>query len=655
MFRPERMSSISIICLRRDVDFALESLDRFGNFHIDETEKPTASKDYDELIQRTAESHAKVDGMIRQLKTEKSGALDIFREAKPAITEISSESWMSLAKTVIEETSRLKTEMDKLSTSLKRLEEKISMLQRIRDMLSTLESIGADLEAFRNMRFIYVAVASVPRKNLPELDVALAPLPVMFHHSLLVRGVEFVFLAMPAKHKDEVEKILKMHHAEVFKVPEGMPQSLSHAQEDVERQLRENLQEERTTVALIDEFGAQNKNKLLSLIETAQNILALLQAKRKFLQTERLVTIKGYAPQRQMRKLKEILNAELEGNVLVLENIVAAAEDPPTVFHNPLFVKPFEELTKLYGLPHYDELDPTPIIAVSFPLVFGFMFGDLGHGLILLAGGLMLAMLIKGQNGLKNLCWILAACGAGAIFAGLLFGEFFGVQIFASVLPNPFDNVLEILLFSLAVGMVQIMIGLVLEFINFAIKRNFLDAILTSLPKMAFYTGSIYLISICQLDFAAWFRGPILLSIVPFVFFIFGKPLLLRNSSLSGEHEPFGIRFFESGDLVIRLLSNTMSYTRILALLMAHYALILVTYDVAGLVSSSGVGGTVLAGVILVVGNLFVIGFEGLIVFIHSLRLHFYEWFSKFYQGTGTKFVPFRQSRLYTELVFTMK
>jgi len=655
MFRPERMTSVSIICLRREADNALETLDQFGTFHIDQTETTATSNEFDELIQRTTESHSKIDSVIHQLPPEKPGALDIFREIKTDKTQITAENWGSLAEKLSGEADRLKSDFDGLSNSLKVLEERASSLQHNKAILSTLENIGADLAAFKEMHLIYITVASVPRKNLPELDLALAPLPVMFHHCLLVKSVEFVCLAMPVKHKSEVERILKMHHAEIFTVPEGMPLSLLQAQEEVERQIIENMKEKAKIEAFIGEFERHNRNKLLSLRETAQNILVLLQAKRRFLQTERLVTIKGYAPQKQLSKLEALLREQLEGNMLVLENKIAVAEDPPTVFQNPRFVKPFEELTKLYGLPHYDELDPTPIIAVSFPLLFGFMFGDFGHGLILLAGGLTLAMLIKSEGGLKNLCWILAACGAGAVFAGLLFGEAFGSHIFASVMPNPFDDVIEVLIFSLAIGMVQIMIGIALELVNYAIKRNFLDALLTSLPKMAFYGGSIYLIAVYQLDFAAWFSGPILFALVPFIFLIFAKPLVLRFSSLSAEHEPFAIRLFESGDLVTRLLSNTISYTRILALLMAHYALILVTYEIAGLVVSSGVGGVVLAGVIVVGGNLFVLGFEGLIVFIHSLRLHFYEWFSKFYQGTGTEFIPFKQSRVYTKLVLTRK
>jgi len=106
---------------------------------------------------------------------------------------------------------------------------------------------------------------------------------------------------------------------------------------------------------------------------------------------------------------------------------------------------------------------------------------------------------------------------------------------------------------------------------------------------------------------------------------------------------------------VTRLLSNTISYTRILALLMAHWALLLATYTVAGLIGTASFLALVLSGIIIVGGNIFVMALEGLIVFIHTLRLHFYEWFSKFYQDTGTEFKPFKQNFVYTDVVFKGK
>ena len=103
------------------------------------------------------------------------------------------------------------------------------------------------------------------------------------------------------------------------------------------------------------------------------------------------------------------------------------------------------------------------------------------------------------------------------------------------------------------------------------------------------------------------------------------------------------------------MLSNSISYTRILALLMAHWALILVTYTIAGMVGNASIPALVLSGIIILGGNLFVIALEGLIVFIHTLRLHFYEWFTKFYHDSGTEFSPFKQNFVYTEVAFKGK
>jgi V/A-type H+-transporting ATPase subunit I len=203
---------------------------------------------------------------------------------------------------------------------------------------------------------------------------------------------------------------------------------------------------------------------------------------------------------------------------------------------------------------------------------------------------------------------------------------------------------------------------LVLEMVNFVLKGELTDVLLTSIPKIAFYVGSVYLIATYQLNFGAWFTGPILFALVPFFILVIGKPAVyaVLRFSLRAVQSPkvlvsFSERLFESGDLVTRLLSNTMSYTRILALLMAHWAFILVTYNIAGLIGSSSVFALILSGLVIVVGNLFVIALEGLIVFIHTMRLHFYEWFSKFYGGNGTPFTPFKQNFIYTEVALSKK
>ena len=262
--------------------------------------------------------------------------------------------------------------------------------------------------------------------------------------------------------------------------------------------------------------------------ETSENILTLLQAERKILQSGRLATVKGFVPQKKVQELSEKVTEMLDGKVLVLENEVAETEDPPTMISNNRFVRPFEELTKLYGLPHYEELDPTPVIAITFPILFGLMFGDLGHGLVLLIGGLTIGKLIKGNQGIKNVCYIMAACGIAACVTGVLFGEFFGAKLpWGPLWFSPFENVFTFLIFTLIVGIVQIISGIVFEMVNFAFKHNYADALLTSLPKIAFFFGGVYLIAVYQLNFGAWLSGPILLAIMPFIILVVGKPAYL--------------------------------------------------------------------------------------------------------------------------------
>ncbi len=442
-----------------------------------------------------------------------------------------------------------------------------------------------------------------------------------------------------------------------------MPHDVTEAIKEVDKQLKEKSDKEKILYDSLKKIGEENKENLASLKETSENILTLLQAERKILKSGRLATVKGFVPQKKVQELSEKVTKMLDGKALVLENEVAETVDPPTMISNNRFVRPFEELTKLYGLPHYKELDPTPVIAMTFPILFGLMFGDLGHGLVLLIGGLTIGKLIKVNQGIKNVCYIMAACGIAACVTGVLFGEFFGAKLpWGPLWFSPFENVFTFLIFALIVGIVQIISGIVLEGVNFALKHNLADALLTSLPKIGFFLGGVYLIAVYQLNFGVWFSGPILAAIIPFIILIVGKPAYLAvakpKKHAGGEHAEMDTvsgRLFEGGDLVTRLLSNTISYSRILALLMAHWALMLVTYTIAGLVGTASILTLILSGIIIVGGNIFVLALEGLIVFIHTLRLHFYEWFSKFYQGTGSEFSPFKQKFIHTDLILKRK
>ncbi len=661
MLRPQRMTSVSVICLARDLDNALEGLNRFGEFHVEEQMETANAAENSQALLQAEENVTKVSDLIRQLGIEKPSLTDLFRNELPAKTQISSENWGSLAEEAYREIFALKSKVDDLNASLSALKDQTDELGYSQSVLATLATLGADLEAMEELRLIRIEIGTASKKCLPDIQKSLGRFPLILHYCYLSKSRSFFCTAFPSKYATDVQKTLRNCNVELFKVPEGLPHNVTLALKEVKGKLRENDSKRKELELALKELAAQNGQRLLSLREITQNTLGLLQAKQKSLQLGRLATIRGFIPKTQVAVLRQHVESSLSGATLIVENEVPKAADPPTRFSNSRFVKPFEEITKLYGLPHYDELDPTPFIAISFPLIFGLMFGDVGHGLLLLVGGLTLGFLVKNSQSIRNFCWIFAACGVGAIIAGMLFGEFFGVRLFPPLWFSPFDNILGFLIFSLFVGIIQIESGLFLELANFWIKRDYSDVVLTSIPKIVFYAGAVYLIAAYQLNFAKWAAGPILLPLVPFLVLVFGKVVASRFWSLSPDagqapkrKDSLVERLFESGDLVIRLLSNTVSYTRILALLMAHWALILVTYTIAGLISSS-IWGMVLGGVVIVFGNLFVLALEGLIVFIHSLRLHFYEWFSKFYLGTGTPFLPFQQKFRHTQIVLRKK
>ena len=661
------MTSASIICVRKDVESVLEALSSFGEFHIEPSvgeEKSVA--EIHQSITKAQEAFSDANSLTKQLVEEKSSLFAMFKVSMLSQVVVNADNWQSLLDSTSQNIATLKTQTDSLNTQLTILAEKNASLSHVKDMLGQMQQVNADVAAMEELKLIHVEFVSVPAKNFNGLETAMAGLPSFINRCSMGKEIVFVSLALPAKYSADLERILKTYHAETFHIPTGLPQNVEEALKEVNKQFKENQEKEKQVCGELHKLGEENKDNLASWSETSQNILNLLNAETKILESGRLATLSGFVPVKKFPELNQKVSGMLEGKVIVLSDGAAKETYPPTRILNSRFVKPFEELTKLYGLPKYDEIDPTPFLAVTFPIIFGLMFGDVGHGLVLLIGGLTMGLLIKNGQGMKNVCYILAACGFGAVIAGLLFGEFFGMQIFHPLWFSPFEgqgNVFNFIIFSLFVGIAQIISGLVIEMANFAVKHQYADALLTSIPKMAFYIGGVYIIAFYQLNFGAWLSGPILAAVLPFTILVIGKPIYLKiakpkNGHGGAEHaemDTISGRLFEGGDFFTRLLSNTISYTRILALLMAHWALLLVVYQISGLIGTGNTLTLILGGIVIIGGNIFVIALEGLIVFIHTLRLHFYEWFSKFYAGTGVEFKPYQTRFTRTKLTLKRK
>lgn len=316
---------------------------------------------------------------------------------------------------------------------------------------------------------------------------------------------------------------------------------------------------------------------------------------------------------------------------------------PPTLQSHNEFLKPFERLVNSFGIPSYWELDPTPLVALSFALIFGFMFADIGHGLILALVGLIV-LVIRSKLGIRVgglLSYILdngsllLVCGISGILGGILFSDFFGYHVHLSMpefeIPNPvgihfpfrpLEEPTKMFKLSLFIGSIHISMGLILNLLNKLLRKEFREAFFEPVCWLWLYGGLMYSVFSYKLDLGAWTRSPIFLwcLILPAGLMLIGK---LAVEGLDGL-----IFFIEA---LISTVSNTISYLRIMALSLVH-----------GVMSQMIINTTGGNPIAIFLGSLAVIALEGLVIFIHTTRLVWVEWFSKFYKGEGRAFKPLR-------------
>ena len=325
---------------------------------------------------------------------------------------------------------------------------------------------------------------------------------------------------------------------------------------------------------------------------------------------------------------------------------------PPTILKNPAVFRPFELFIRMYGLPGYDEFDPTIYLAVTYAFIFGIMFGDAGQGLCLLIGGLLL---YRWKH--MALAGIVGISGIFSVLFGLVYNSFFGFEGFFpyEALLHPREDMVTLpvlgsinTVFVLAIGfgMFMILINMVLSIIN-AVRQHNTENIWfgqNAAAGLIFY-GSIVACVLLGLTGHGGLKGLITVLVVLAVLGILGiflKEMLARiadkkHPAIEGSKPMYFVQsFFETFETLLSYLSNTLSYVRIGAYAVSHVAMMEVVMMLAG--AADGSAPNIPA---LIIGNLFVMIMEGLMVGIQVLRLEYYEMFSRFYKGNGKEFQPF--------------
>jgi V/A-type H+-transporting ATPase subunit I len=360
--------------------------------------------------------------------------------------------------------------------------------------------------------------------------------------------------------------------------------------------------------------------------------LAQLDVSGNFGQTDYTFVIEGWIPEPRLVELQATLQRQVGEDIMVVRLPVSAEaqEQAPILFANQRLVRPFEPLLGLLALPRYGAFDPTPLMALFFPLFFGMILGDVAYGLILLGLMLYLRRRFKSRPMLYSLAEALSMAAVWSILFGFLFGEFLGTlgeEI--GLKPLWFDrgqNVQALFLLTIGLGAGHIVLGLSLGVWE-GVRRRSRHMIMEKAAMLTALIAIFLLVAVLTDYLPKPFFTPILaLLVVGVVLLIYS---LGKLGLLLGPLE------------LLSTVGNVLSYLRIAAIGLSSVYLAMVANKLAGLT------GNILLG--LIIASLFhalnlVLGTFS--PTIQSLRLHYVEFFSKFYQGGGQPFTPFQRSKV---------
>jgi V/A-type H+-transporting ATPase subunit I len=341
-----------------------------------------------------------------------------------------------------------------------------------------------------------------------------------------------------------------------------------------------------------------------------------------------LTRLAGWVPADRVDKLKTMLLERLSKR-FVLESRKPMNEERslvPSAMRHPRVLGPFVSLVRNYGIPRYGEFDPSWLFAVSFVLMFGMMFGDVGQGAVIAIVGWLL------RNKLKIYTWFAVLAGISSMLFGFVYGSVFTYEeLIHPLWMSPLEDPRLMLEIALIWGIAFILLATGLTIHNRLIEGNVKDALFsgTGVSGMLLYLGMIYAGYRLFTTGTPGIMGGIALT-APMLLILGYK--WIENTSSYGER--IIIVLIEGFETIMSYISNTLSFLRVAAFSLNHVALAIAVFTIAEMMDTTGYWITV------VLGNIFILVLEGAIVAIQVLRLEYYEGFSRFFSGSGREFRP---------------
>ncbi len=410
-----------------------------------------------------------------------------------------------------------------------------------------------------------------------------------------------------------------------------------------EEQYREKIEKQKLELNRINEeiqkIIRKNQN-LLEKISTSVDIYKKISIARSHAGvTDTTMIISGWIPQDRIKTASDII-LKVDGSsyceYIPAEKTGVPMEQIPVKFKHNRLLKPFELIVKTYGIPRYNTLDPTVFVAISFLLMFGAMFGDVGHGAVFIIFGLL--MLWRAKGSFKQAGYLVTFTGIASTIFGFLYGSVFGIE-FHPVWLSPMENISLMFRKCIIFGVIILTAGIVLNMINHAINRDktgfFFD-------KAGLFSGLIFWAGAGIA--VSYFSGVFIpVKILSIIFAVGILTIFFRSVFETIRHKEGLIVGIIEGvlhvfEIMMGYLANTISFIRISAFTLNHFGFFMTIFAISGMLKNAWAGW--LSWVAIIFGNIFVIVLEGLVVLIQSLRLNYYEFFSRFFIAGETVYQP---------------
>lgn len=537
---------------------------------------------------------------------------------------------------------KTETKINALDGKVRDLSHDIARLEQGLTQLSHIKSLKISLDEIFSCKFFHFRFGRLPKESYDKLENCDEKNSVFFFPLEEDKEYYWGFYVALADVCEQIDQLFASLYFERINILEEAHGTPEEATKTIRKMLAEKSAAFQDAKAEVSKFWQDHHDTFLVVYSKLKYLSDSFDLRKYAAKCGDNFYVFGWVPEDDAEKFASKFQKLQDVDCVVEPTQEAGEIQPPTELINNKFSKPFEMFTGLYGLPSYNEIDPTTLMAFTYTLFFGIMFGDLGQGILIF----LIGLICNAKKVLGSLSGILLRLGVASSFFGILYNSVFGYEDILpfTILPvHDNNNILIVLESAVALGMVTILVCMVVNIINGIRQKNvektFFDA--NGLAGFVFYasivTGCIFLILYQKNIFSLPFI--LCLIIVPFLLIYLKEPLARliehKKDIIPGSKMEFFLTaFFELFEAMLSFFSNTISFMRVGAYILSHAGMMTAVFAIG---SMFGTCGNVITQIF---GNLFVIALEGLVVGIQGIRLHFYEMFSKFYDGGGKPYEP---------------